>query len=615
MTALPPVPPITDNDRYQTYTISSSTSYLDLSYPLFGDATDIVVYKNDEVFTEWTFSSIAGGSAISTLPRPIEDGRITFNIAQTSGTFEVVYKSTPTFTPVLGSLTRREYNQDQAKQYAILRELRRESDIGSDARDEAVAAAAAAALSLDSFDDRYLGAKASDPALDNDGDALITGAVYFNTASNELRVWNGSAWTAANTNTYVDAIGSAGSDEYLTLAANTVIPGKLKITVPAGVTRNRVLGIGAGCKIGSIEIVSVDQQANTGHSLHGAVRVTGDNVEIGSISVTNFDNAVVVYDVDNCNISKTTIDSYVRGLFIRDVTNSDFGNGLVKTASANASNSAGHNGILIDAVAADRATAGLKFGRWNIRNAGEHGFRIGGAGVITSNVSVSELTAQLCGASCVKILGSSGKQHEFINIAVLKSIDNGTSDENGNGLQVAFVKNSTFGDILVTSQANARSAYHGIRFGGLNTVTFRNVMAYDASNHGFYFDPDFGGDIDDVRIEGGIFQGNGGDGIHIDYTGRNVRRLVVAGYPTFVSNAGYGINSTNTSGGAVTRGFITGFSFFNTTGEIAGPLMAGVLCDINLDAAPTFSAANGSTARDHAGTAYTRSGGSWVANV
>lgn len=34
----------------------------------------------------------------------------------------------------------------------------------------------------DSFDDRYLGAKASDPALDNDGDALITGALYFNTA-------------------------------------------------------------------------------------------------------------------------------------------------------------------------------------------------------------------------------------------------------------------------------------------------------------------------------------------------------------------------------------------------------------------------------------------------
>ena len=46
----------------------------------------------------------------------------------------------------------------------------------------------------DSFDDRYLGAKASDPTLDNDGNALLTGALYFNTTSSEMRIWSGSAW-------------------------------------------------------------------------------------------------------------------------------------------------------------------------------------------------------------------------------------------------------------------------------------------------------------------------------------------------------------------------------------------------------------------------------------
>ncbi len=55
--------------------------------------------------------------------------------------------------------------------------------------------ATAAAASYDSFDDRYLGAKASDPSLDNDGNALITGAFYWNTGSNIFRVWSGSAWT------------------------------------------------------------------------------------------------------------------------------------------------------------------------------------------------------------------------------------------------------------------------------------------------------------------------------------------------------------------------------------------------------------------------------------
>lgn len=54
--------------------------------------------------------------------------------------------------------------------------------------------AAAAAASYDDFDDRYLGAKASAPSVDNDGDALVTGALYWDTASNELYVWSGSAW-------------------------------------------------------------------------------------------------------------------------------------------------------------------------------------------------------------------------------------------------------------------------------------------------------------------------------------------------------------------------------------------------------------------------------------
>jgi len=46
----------------------------------------------------------------------------------------------------------------------------------------------------DSFDDRYLGAKSSDPALDNDGDALLTGALYWNTVSDVMKAYTGSAW-------------------------------------------------------------------------------------------------------------------------------------------------------------------------------------------------------------------------------------------------------------------------------------------------------------------------------------------------------------------------------------------------------------------------------------
>jgi hypothetical protein len=54
-----------------------------------------------------------------------------------------------------------------------------------------------AAASYDSFDDRYLGAKSTGPTLDNDGNALLTGALYWNTVNTSLYVWTGSVWDQA----------------------------------------------------------------------------------------------------------------------------------------------------------------------------------------------------------------------------------------------------------------------------------------------------------------------------------------------------------------------------------------------------------------------------------
>lgn len=76
----------------------------------------------------------------------------------------------------------------------------------------AQAAQTAAEAAYDNFDDRYLGAKSSNPTLDNDGNALITGALYFNTTAGEMRVYSGSAWLTA----YLPASG------YLALSGGTM---------------------------------------------------------------------------------------------------------------------------------------------------------------------------------------------------------------------------------------------------------------------------------------------------------------------------------------------------------------------------------------------------------
>ena len=67
----------------------------------------------------------------------------------------------------------------------------------------AAASAAAAAASYDNFDDRYLGSKATPPTLDNDGNPLVIGALYYNNGTvvstdKGMYVWEGTTWIPAS---------------------------------------------------------------------------------------------------------------------------------------------------------------------------------------------------------------------------------------------------------------------------------------------------------------------------------------------------------------------------------------------------------------------------------
>jgi hypothetical protein len=57
-------------------------------------------------------------------------------------------------------------------------------------KNTALAARDATEATYDNFDDRYLGAKASPPTTDNDGDPLIEGALYWDSALAAMYVWN-----------------------------------------------------------------------------------------------------------------------------------------------------------------------------------------------------------------------------------------------------------------------------------------------------------------------------------------------------------------------------------------------------------------------------------------
>lgn len=144
----------------------------------------------------------------------------------------------------------------------------------------ASASAAAAAASYDSFDDRYLGPKASDPTVDNDGNALLTGALYWNTTSNQMRVYNGSAWEVA----YLPASG------YAALASANVFTANQTINANTSSAALSITQVGSGNAL-YIEDVAADATPFVVSST-GAVGIgttTPDNVTSAGIALVSND--------------------------------------------------------------------------------------------------------------------------------------------------------------------------------------------------------------------------------------------------------------------------------------------------------------------------------------
>lgn len=139
----------------------------------------------------------------------------------------------------------------------------------------AATSASAAAASYDSFDDRYLGAKPNDPTVDNDGNTLLTGALYFNTGSNTMRVYTGSAWVAS----------------YVTLSGALVAANNLSdLTVPADARAN--IGLGNVTNESKATMFTSPTFTGTSHFTNG-VQIDGDLTVSGTTVTMNTTNLAV----------------------------------------------------------------------------------------------------------------------------------------------------------------------------------------------------------------------------------------------------------------------------------------------------------------------------------
>jgi hypothetical protein len=103
----------------------------------------------------------------------------------------------------------------------------------------------------DDFTDLYLGSKTSNPALDNDGNALDVGAIYYNSVEQDLRIWDGSVWQniseggatgALGNNAFLENENVVTQNYTITAGKNAVsggpmtVNGGITVTIPVGST-------------------------------------------------------------------------------------------------------------------------------------------------------------------------------------------------------------------------------------------------------------------------------------------------------------------------------------------------------------------------------------------
>ena len=161
---------------------------------------------------------------------------------------------------------------------------------------EAATSATSAASSFDSFDDRYLGAKSSEPSTDNDGDALITGALFFDTTAGATKVWTGSAWqtvtVSATNQTNINTV--AGIQANVTTVAGiasnvTSVAGvSSDVTTVAGIASNVTAVAGDATDIGNVA-GSISNVNTVAGSISNVNTVAGANSNISTVAgaVTN----------------------------------------------------------------------------------------------------------------------------------------------------------------------------------------------------------------------------------------------------------------------------------------------------------------------------------------
>ena len=131
------------------------------------------------------------------------------------------------------------------------------------------ASAAAAQAAQEAIDGLYLGAQASDPTVDLNGDPVTVGDWYFNTVINLSKIYDGSGWEVLTATGSVTSVTGTGTVSGLTLTGTVTTSGNLTLggTLTETDTLNTVTGRGAtttnNITVGNLTSTGIDDNATS----------------------------------------------------------------------------------------------------------------------------------------------------------------------------------------------------------------------------------------------------------------------------------------------------------------------------------------------------------------
>lgn len=162
----------------------------------------------------------------------------------------------------------------------------------STAQTAAETAKSATEAIYDNFDDRYLGAKTTDPTLDNDGNALVIGALFFSTTDNIMKVYTATGWLSAYASLSGALIATNNLSDLTNLSLARGNLGLGSIATQSASSVNITGGTIDGVAL--TNIVDLDVANNV--QIDGNLTVSGTTVTLNTTNLAVEDNMIYLND-------------------------------------------------------------------------------------------------------------------------------------------------------------------------------------------------------------------------------------------------------------------------------------------------------------------------------